>query len=49
MTCLSTDLPAERITSLMVETEEQGAVFQEALAELSTEQRLLYAGGRRSV
>lgn len=39
-TCWRTARPAERITSLMVETEEEGAVFQVALAELSTEQRL---------
>lgn len=40
MMCERTTRPAKRITSLMVASEEVGAVFQVALAELSTKQQL---------
>lgn len=38
--CRKTPHPAKRFTSLMVASKEVGAVFQVALAELSTEQQL---------
>lgn len=39
-TCQETPRAAQRITSLMVKTEEGGAVFRVALAELSTGEQL---------